>query len=157
MGGVMEVHGIKSWYDQRDGVVVVEDDVQSVVRGMREISDRLHVFYNPQTGGFDIVESCLDGTDRLCFSVAELDNRVLDRLRNADHWYGSDEPTRILPDDQDFVARIDMDNEEIERLSAMAMREKLGDVSERLVRALDNVSDRPSVGGTIRVPRSING
>lgn len=153
----MEVHAIRSWFDQRSGVVVVEDDVQNIVRGMREISDRLHVFYNPQTGGFDIVESCLDGTDRLCFSVAELDNRVLDRLRAADHWHGLDTPEHVLGDDEDFVALIDAHNNAIEEASREEFRDKIGDVGERLARALDNVSNRPSVGGTIRVPRGIHG
>jgi len=153
----MEVHGIRTWYSQHDGVVVVEDDVQSIVRGIKEISDRLHVFYNPQTGGFDIVESCLDHTDRLVFSVPQLDGRVLDRLHNADHWYGKDVPDRVLGDGEDFAARVDEYNEAIERASRDHFKDKLGDVGERLVRTLDNVSDRPSVGGTIRVPRSIDG
>jgi hypothetical protein len=153
----MEVYGVRSWFDQREGVVVVEDDVQNIVRGIKEISDRLHVFYNPQHGGFDVVESCLDGTDRFVMSASELDNRVLDRLRNADHWHGQDTPEHVLGDDEDFVAQIDEHNEAIERAIRDGYRDKLGDVGERLIRTLDNVSDRPSVGGTISVPRSLDG
>lgn len=153
----MEVHNISTWFDNQAGVVVVEDDVQNVVRGIREISDRLRVFYNPQSGGFDLVESCLDGTDRLVFSVPQLDMSVLDRLHDADHWYGQDTPNHILEDDRDFVAHIDKYNEELERAAWEVSRDKLGDVADRMVRTLDNASDRPSVGGSIRVPRSIDG
>ena len=153
----MEVHGISSWYDQRAGVVVVEDDVQSIVRGMKEICDRLHVFANPQTGEFDVVESCLDGTDRLVFSVPELDGRVLDRLRSADHWFGSDQPDRILGDDEDFVARIDEHNAELERADRDRHRGQLSEVGLRLAHALDNSRDQNSKGGQILVPRGFDG
>ena len=108
----MQVRGIPSWFDQHEGVVVVEDDVQSVVRAIREYSDRLMVFYNPQSSGFDIVERCLDGTDRLVFSVGELDMRVLDRLHQADHWHGQDVPNHVLGEGEDFVAKVDAWNEE---------------------------------------------
>lgn len=153
----MEIHSIRSWFDQRNGVVAVEDDVQNIVRGIKEISDRLHVFYNPQTGGFDIVESCLDGTDRLVFSVAELDNRVLDRLRLADHWHGVDRPDHVLGDHEDFAAKVDAHNEELERKQREKLRDDLGEVTERLAWALDNTTDHHSVGGSIRVPRSLDG
>jgi hypothetical protein len=153
----MEVHGIPTWLDRREGVVVVEDDVQSVIRGMREISDRLKCFYNPQTGGFDIVEACLDGTDRLVFSVAELDARILDRLRAADHWHGQDTPDHVLGDSEDFVARIDEYNEGVEQASRERFQEKMADVGERLAWALDNTNDQNSKGGHISVPRSVDG
>lgn len=153
----MEVHGVSSWVDRRNGVVVVEDDVQNVVRGVKEISDRLHVYYNPQTEGFDVVESCLDGTDRLVFSASQLDNRVLDRLRQADHWHGEDTPRNILGEGEDFVAQVDAHNARLEELQREAFHDQMGEVTERLAWALDNTKDHHSVGGSIRVPRSISG
>ena len=153
----MEVHSVRTWFDRHDGVVVVEDDVQNIVRGIREISDRLHVFYNPQTGGFDVVESCLDHTDRLVFSVPQLDNRVLDRLRQADHWYGQETPTHVLGEGEDFVAEVDRYNDERQAEIDTEGKGRLREAAVRLAWALDNTSDQHSVGGSILVPRSLDG
>ena len=153
----MEVHSIQTWVDRHEGVVVVEDDVQNIVRGIKEISNRLHVFYNPQDGGFDIVESCLDHTDRLVFSVAKLDNTILDRLRLADHWHGQETPNHVLGEDEDVISRVDAHNELVEQTHKEKFRDEIGDVGERLMWALDIVRDRPSVGGSISVPRSVSG
>ncbi len=152
----MEVHAVRTWVDNRHGVVAVEDDVQNVVRDIKAISERLHVYFNPQTGGFDIVETCLDRTDRLVFSVQELDQRVVHRLRSADHWHGNEVPTHVLGDDEDVLARIDADNEALERARDELAREKIRDAGERLAWALDNTRDQHSVGGQIRVPKDIS-
>jgi len=133
----VELHGIRTWYDQRHGVVAVEDDVQNVVRGIKAKSDRLHVFYNPQSEAFDIVESCLDGTDRLVLSAPQLDNRILDRLHLADHWHGRDEPEHVLGDDEDFVAKLDADQQAIWAAQEQESKDKLRAAGERLARALD--------------------
>lgn len=154
---MVKVHGIPTWFDRHEGAVVVDDDVQNVVRGIKEISDRLSVFYNPQSGGFDIVESCLDGTDRLVFSVSELDQRVIHRLRHADHWYGEDQPNRILDDSEDFVARIDEYNDKRQADLDEQGMDKIRDAGERLVWALDWAHDHHSVGGSIRVPKDLDG
>lgn len=153
----MEVHSIGTWFDRHDGVVVVEDDVQNVVRDIKAISDRLHVFYNPQTEGFDVVEHCLDNTQRLVFSVPELDPRVLDRLRAADHWHGQDQPLHILGEGEDFVARVDEHNEELQAQIDADGKGRLREAGERLAWALDNTSDQHSKGGQILVPRSVDG
>jgi len=153
----MQVHGIYSWVDQAVGVVVVEDDVQSIVRGIREISDRLKVYYNPQSSGFDIVEHCLDGSDRLVFSVGELDGRVLDRLRQADHWHGQEVPNHVLGEGEDFVAKVDAWNEQHQAEMDLEGYGRIREAGERLAWALDNTSDQHSVGGQILVPRSLNG
>lgn len=153
----MEVHSVRTWLDSRQGVVVVEDDVQSVVRGVKEISDRLHVYFNPQSEGFDIVESCLDGTDRLVFSVPELDARVLHRLRGADHWHGNEVPTHVLGDDEDFIARADEQEAQAEAEQKEKTADKTREAGLRLAWALDAVRDHHSVGGSIRVPKDLDG
>lgn len=152
----MEVHGIRSWFDAREGVVVVEDDVLNVVRDIKAISPRLQVFHNPQSDEFDIVESCLDGAQRLVFSVEKLDGRVLHRLRSADHWHGEDLPHHVLEDDEDFVARVDEHNAQREVARSAETAEAVADVGERLVWALDWAKDRPSVGGSVRVPKGVD-
>jgi len=151
----VEVHSVRSWYDQHHGVVVVEDDVQNVVRDIKAISPRIHVYSNPQTSGFDLVESCLDGTDRLVFSVQQLDQRVVDRLRSADHWHGQDVPNHVLGEDEDVTARVDAHNREMEELQKEKFRDQLYDAGERLAWALD--IGGPSVRSSILVPKDIDG
>ena len=151
----MEVHAVKTWADVRhQKMVVVDDDVQNVVRDIRAIDDRLVVYWNEQAEYFDIVERCLDGRERLVFSVNELDQRVPDRLRGADHWR-NDEPHFILPDDEDFVAQIDEANEELERQQKQEFDGQMEYAAESLAWALDICKDRSSVGGSILVPRGI--
>lgn len=154
----MEVHAVKTWFDQKHGVVELDGDVLNIVEQVKVIGDgRLHIFYNPQTDGFDVVESCLDGTDRLVFSADALDQRILDRLHKADHW-GSENPERPkLTDENDFLSDIERHNQELEDEKDEAGRDKLGDAGERLAWALDLVNDRPSVGGSISVPKDLDG
>jgi hypothetical protein len=115
----------------------VQDDVLDVVRRIKAISPRLVVYYNEQTDGFDIVESCLDGADRLVFSVGALDQRVIDRLLRADHWGGNDVPTHVRPDSEDFVVEIDRDNEALEASLTREKLDRISEAGERLAWALD--------------------
>jgi len=151
----MEVHAVKTWFDRRQGVVIVEDDVQNVVRDLKAVDDRIVVYHNPQTGHFDIIERCLDHTERLVFSVAQLDQRAVDRLRGADHWHGRSDNAHVLGDDEDFVAQVDAHNEEMEALRSAAAADQIAYAGEALAWALDICSDRSSVGGSILVPKSI--
>lgn len=146
----MELHAVKSWYDLKRGrVIEVHDDVLNVVRDLRDISSRLHVFHNEQTDGFDVVESCLDGTDRLVCSAAVLDQRLVNRVREADHWHGRDRPEHIRNDNEDFAAQIDRDNEALEAEKNEAFRDKIRAVGEELHWALDIGPGQNSAGGKI--------
>jgi hypothetical protein len=151
----MEVHAISTWFDRRSGVCVVEDDVQNVVRDIKSIDPRLIVYYNEQGNEFDIVERCLDGNERLVFTVDELDQRVPNRLRGIDHWGGRDDPNFILPDDEDFVAQVDAHNEKLQADQKAVFHDELEDAGKRLAWALDNCSDQHSVGGSILVSKDI--
>jgi len=151
----MELHAVKTWVDRREGVVEVDDDVLGVVADLKQISDRLHVYWNDQSEWFDIVESCLDGTDRLVTTVPALDARVVEKIKAADHWHGNDRPRVILGDDEDFVAQVDSHNEEMERLRSEATADQIGDAGERLAWALDICKDQSSAGGSISVPRGV--
>lgn len=152
----MEVSAVKTWFDVRKGAVVeVEDDVQNVIRDIKAIDDRLHVYWNEQAEYFDIVERCLDGRERLVFSVPLLDQRVPDRLRGADHWAGHETPNNfILPDDQDFVAQMEESNQELEKAQKDKFDGDMEYAAEALAWSLDICKDRSSVGGSILVPRN---
>lgn len=152
----MEVHAVSTWADRsRRSVVVVEDDVQNVVRDIKSIDSRLAVYYNEQVDGFDIVERCLDGVERLVFSAKALDQRVVDRLRGADHWHGRTDNNHILGDDEDYAAQVDAHNEKMEQLGDAEFQDQIAYAGEAIAWALDICRDRSSVGGSILVPRSI--
>ena len=150
----MELHAVRSWYDKQTGLVEVSDDVLNVVRDIREIDPRIRVYWNEQGGEFDLVETCLDGTDRLIFSVDSLDARVVDRLRRADHWHGRKDPAHLLGEDDDFLSRIDADEaaETAERRERNL--DRVRDAGERLAWAGEQ--DRRGVGAQIQVPKDLD-
>lgn len=134
----MELYALKTWYDRHHGIVEVEEDVLNIVQQIKAIDSRIHVFYNEQTEKYDLVEHCLDGVQRLVFSVRELDARVIRRLHEADHWGGNATPDRyIRPDEEDFASIMDRDNKQLERELEERTRDRLGDAGERLAWALD--------------------
>lgn len=149
----MEVRTIKTWAESKGAkgfqMISVTDDVQNVVRDLKGISDRLHVYVNEQTGHFDVVESCIDGTDRLVCTVEELDQRVVERVRAADHWYGRDTPDAVLPDEHDFASQVDRDNAALEARMDEEARERIRDAAERIHWALDLGPGQHSPGGQI--------
>lgn len=136
-------------------MVYVEDDVQNVIRDMKAISDRLYVWYDPHQELFIVGEHCVDGVDRLVFTTPTLDQRVVHRLRAADHWHGRDLPTHVLGDDEDFVAAIDRHNAGVEARDNERLLDKLYDAGERIAWAMDSCNDLNSPGGKISVPRDI--
>lgn len=151
----MELRAVKSWLE-KGKMYELDDDVLGVVSQIKQISDRLHVFFNDQSGEFDIVESCLDGTDRLVFSVEELDGRVPLRLMVADQWRGTENPANVLSDTEDFLTKMDQENEAHERAMQEPLRDRIHDAGERIAWSLDICRDHHSVGGSISVPKAVN-
>lgn len=148
----MEVHAVKTWFDTRHGVVEVTDDVLGVIQQVKAIDPRLKVYYNKQTGGYDLVEACLDRTERLVFSVAALDQRVVDRLHQADHW-GTNHPDyrdKFRPEGEDFLTQLDAAQERDQEELMEPLRQRLGDAAERLCHAMDQGG--PGVQDTLWLP-----
>lgn len=80
-----QLRAIKTFYDNRLGLVTLEDDVLSIVRQVRQLyGERITIEMDPDLGCYHFIEHCEDHTDRLIFTVTELDGRVLDRLLKAD-------------------------------------------------------------------------
>lgn len=151
----MEVRAVQTWFDRKHGVMVVDDDVQNVVRDLKAIDERIVVYYNEQTEGFDLIERCLDGKERLIFSVDELDQRAVHRLREADHWHGQTLPNHVLGEGEDYVAKVDEHNERMEQQRSEDAAAQIAYAGEGLAWALDNTKDRSSVGGSILVPKDL--
>lgn len=152
----MEIRGVKSWLE-KGKMHTVDDDVLGIVQQIKQFSDRLHVFHNDQSGEFDVVESCLDGTDRLVFSVAELDMRVVHRLMVADQWRGREDPTHVLGEHEDFLVKLDSENDDLMEEKREPLRDRIREAGERFAWSLDICKDHHSVGGSIGVSRSVNG
>jgi len=153
----VELHAVSTWFDAKKGSVIeLEDDVQSVVRQVKEIDPRLHVFYNEQTNGFDIVEHCLDGAQRLVFSVKELDARVVSRLHEGDTWLGGN-PEHLVPDEDDFLTRMEAVQEAYHRDKEAMALEKVADAGERLAWALGDGKFGSGYKQSISVKKDIRG
>jgi hypothetical protein len=81
----MELHAVKCFYTDREGMVELEDDVLSIVRQVRDLyGGRVKVTWEPTTDHYVFIENGEDGTERLIFTTTDLDGRALDRLIASD-------------------------------------------------------------------------
>lgn len=103
----MEVPSARLFYTNREGLVEVSDDVQSIVRQVREITNgRIKVHIDEQSGEYFLVEYCEDQTERLVFTTPTLDARVITRLLNADsQTRGHEDPYDVAEREQDKLLR----------------------------------------------------
>lgn len=100
----LHLRAIKSFYSlQHGGMITLEDDVLSIVSQVRDdYGDKVSIQLDPVTGWYHFVGHEDDGTDRLIFSVDELDPRALDRLRRADgQARGFEDPYLAVEREQD--------------------------------------------------------
>jgi hypothetical protein len=150
-----EIKGLPFYMD-RGEMVQLEGDVLGIVQQVRDISPRVKIYWNDQAEHFDFTEVSIDGqSERLIFSVRELDQRAVSRLRMSDQWRGREDPEHVLPDDEDFLSVIDHDDAVEEKERKDKTRDKLYDAGERLAWALGE--DRRGVQAQISVPRSVDG
>jgi len=142
----MELYAMKSWYDNREGFIELQDDVLSIVRQVRELyGHRIRICLEPTTGEYVFSEMCEDGTERLIFGTNELDPRALERLMRADsHLRGYTDPYDEAEREHDRT----MDEKD------KASLDKLGDAGERLAWALEQ--DGRGTGASILVTKDIH-
>lgn len=123
-----QLHAVKTFYDNREGLVELEDDVLSIVRQVRELyGDAITVSVEPTTGQFVFTEHCEDGTDRLIFACNELDARSLDRLQRADS---------RSPGYEDAYDAAEREQDAAHAAADSVLREKIWEEGERLAHAL---------------------
>jgi len=122
------LHAIRSFYDQRLGLVTLEDDVLSVVRQVRELyGGRVFVLLDEITGAYHLVENSAEGMERLIFTTDTLDARTLVRLQEADsQWRGHEDPYLKMEQDQDADDKANQD----------LMQERFREPLERFVHLL---------------------
>lgn len=105
-------------------LVQIERDVLDVVQRIKEISPRLSVDYNDGGGYFRVIEHCDDDRERLVTTCTELDNRVVERIRE------------ISNPGYDFVAEVERLDNEAEKRKQHEFAEEVGEKGERLAHAL---------------------
>jgi len=120
----MELRALKTFYDQRHGIVEVEDDVLSVVRQVRQVyGAKITIHVDPDTCWYYFVEHCEDGTDRLVFTTPDLDARSLSRL------FMGDSQSRVYEDPYHFAEfeqdRLQQERENIDRMRVAEAGERL--------------------------------
>jgi len=144
----MELYAIKSWYDNRLGMVTLEDDVLSIVRQVRELyGRRVTIELDQFSNVYHFVEHGEDHTDRLIFTVDELDGRALERLQRSDsHGRTYQDPYDAAEREQDAnFALIDEQN-----------RQTLHEEGERLAHALRKDGMLPDFPLPVAIPRGID-
>jgi hypothetical protein len=144
----MRLRAVKSFYHNRLGIVTLEDDVLSVVSQVYELTDgKVSVNLDPQTGWFHLVEACDDGTDRLVFSVSELDGRVVKRLQMADsHSHRHTDPYDAEEREQDALWKRQEE----------AAREKINEAGEELAYQLRRGGITPRMPLPVSIPKDIH-
>lgn len=141
----MELFAMKTFYDAREGLVELDDDVLSIVSQVRELyGHKIKICLEPTTGQYVFSENSEDGTERLIFVTDELDGRSLDRLQRADSQLrGYEDPYAAAEREQDeALAAIDRAN-----------LDRLGDAGERLAWAFEE--DGKGTHASILVPKSV--
>jgi hypothetical protein len=144
----MELHAVKAWYDNRLGMVTLEDDVLSIVRQVRErYGTKVSIMLDEDLGVYHFVEHGDDHTDRLIFSTPELDQRALDRLLR------SDSHTRTYQDPYDAAEHA---QDESNALKDRVFGERVMEVGEELAHALRKDGKAPYFPTPVAIPRGID-
>jgi hypothetical protein len=144
----MELHAVKAWYDQRLGMVTLEDDVLSIVRQVRELyGSRVTIELDPDRGCYHFVEHCEDHTDRLIFTTTELDGRALDRLLM------SDSHARTYQDPYDAAERA---QDELNALKDRRDSERVMEAGEELAHALSKDGRAPRFPLPVAIPKGLD-
>jgi hypothetical protein len=143
----MELHAVKAWYDQRLGMVTLEDDVLSIVRQVRELyGNRVSIELDENHGMYHFVEHGEDHTDRLIFSTPELDYPAFVRLQQ------SDSQGRIYQDPYDAAERA---QDELNAEKDRVFGEQVKEVGEELAHALRKEGMAPYFPTPVAIPREI--
>ena len=134
---------------------VVEDDVLNIVRRVSEISSRLTVYWNDHIEEFTITETSIDGAEeRLVFNVPELDERVLHRLLVADTWHGNDVPSHVVPETEDFLTRLEHEEDLIDKQKLERQRGVMSEIIAPMASYMD--LDGRGTKASILIPKGVN-
>lgn len=144
-----QLHAFRTWYSpERQGFMTLDDDVLGIVSQVRQLSDgKITVELDDHNGKFHFVEHCEDGTDRLVFTVEELDQRALDRLMRADS------SNRHYQDPYDEQERA---QDALDRAKEDAQRERVNMIGEEVIFGLQKDGMAPFLSKSIYIPRSLD-
>jgi hypothetical protein len=144
----MELHAVKAFYDSREGLVELDDDVLSIVRQVREAyGDRVKVNWEPTTEHYVFVEACTDGTQRLIFTTPTLDARALTRLLD------SDSQLRGYIDAYD---KLEGEQDRAQQETETRNLDRIREAAEGLAWALGDGKHGPGYKQSISIPKDID-
>ena len=147
-----EIRRLKTWVENGE-LKEVQDDVLFIIDRLKQISPRLKIYWNEHIGKFTITETDLEGTERLVFNVDTLDQRVVDRMLKADQWRGREDPEHMLPESEDFLTRLETEEDEFYQAQDVAGMEKVRMFGEEFAAYLE--LDGRGVRSSILVPRNV--
>lgn len=142
------LYAIRSFYDNRLGLITLDDDVLGIVQQVRELYDgKVVIELDESTGVYHFVELCEDATERLIFSTTELDPRALERLQKADgQWRYHEDPYDAAEREQD-EAKAAIDRRHGERIM---------ETGEMLAHALQRDGRAPRLPKAVAIPRDVD-
>lgn len=143
-----QLHALKSWYSpERSGFMTLEDDVLGIVSQVRQLYDgKVTVELDDHNGKFHFVEHT-DGTDRLIFTVDELDQRALDRLVTADSQSRGYEDPYLAAERAQDEAQAHQDDE---------YKEHINQAGEELLFHLQREGRAPFLTKQVFVPKDLD-
>lgn len=148
MGENVTLPALKSFYANGMGLVTLEDDVLSIVSQVREMTDgKVKVQLDPDTGWYHLVEFCEDTTQRLVFSVEDLDGRVIDRLGRADS---------RRSDHEDPYAAAEREQDEAQAAIDKAYAESVVEHGEEMLFHIRQAGAAPRLPLPVSIPRDVN-
>jgi hypothetical protein len=142
------IPALRSFYDNRLGLVTLSDDVLGVVEQVRELYDgKVWVELDEGTGAYHFVEKCEDGTERLIFTTDALDGRALTRLREADSTYRFHE---------DPYAKAEREQDELQAAIDKKHSEALLEIGEEFAFEMRRAGKAPHFPVPVAIPRDVN-
>lgn len=120
-------------------LVTYEQDVLDIKAEIeRRWAGLLSAFFDNENEEWVIVEHCIDGTDRICFTTSMLSQATIDKINRADQASRSFE---------DLEENMRVEDTQRERDLDHTLSESIGDATEKLYFALkkDGIIDRPMV------------
>jgi|SRR5215471_4224035 len=143
----MELRAIKSYYDNRRGLVTLDNDVLSIVSQVRErYGNRIRICWDEFSEHFVFSEVCDDQVERLIFTTPELDGRALDRLIR------SDSQLRGYVDPYDAAER---EQDALEQATNDETRARVSEPLERFIHQLKRDGTEPRLPLAVAVPKEV--
>lgn len=141
------LHAIRSFYDNRLGLVTLDDDVLGIVSQVREMYDgRIWIELDEGTGAYHFIAKEENG-ESLIFTTDELDARALERLQRSDsHQRGF----------VDTYAEAEREQDAAQKAIDDRHSEEFMEIGEELAYTMRRAGKAPRFPVPVSIPRDVN-